>query len=140
MLNISERGLHFPRKRSTRKMACLVVLSLFVPIPSQSWAASDPFVGPWKLKPSQSKLTDQMKVESLGGNQYAFDFGGKPIPVVADGTDQLGNFGITLGVAVGGPHTWAAWPILVIAGTVGDQRHCCLWRAEINSEFERSYS
>lgn len=104
---MSERGLHFRRKPSARKSVGLVVLSLFLAIPSQSWAADDPFVGTWKLNPSQSKLTDQMKVESLGGNRYAFDFGGgKPITVVADGTDQPGNFGITLGVAVEGPHTW----------------------------------
>jgi len=31
-----------------------------------SWAVGDPFVGDWKLDPSRSKLTDVMKVESLG--------------------------------------------------------------------------
>jgi len=30
-----------------------------------AWAANDPFVGGWKLNPSKSKLTDQMKVESV---------------------------------------------------------------------------
>jgi hypothetical protein len=40
-----------------------------------SWAATDHFVGKWKLNPSKSKLTDEMKVESAGGNKYAFDFG-----------------------------------------------------------------
>ena len=38
--------------------------------------ANEPFVGEWKLDPSKSKLTDQMKVESVAGNKYAFDFGG----------------------------------------------------------------
>jgi hypothetical protein len=104
---ISERNVHFRKKRSVQKTAGLVVLSLSLAIPSQSWAATDPFVGTWKLNPSKSKLTDQMKVESLGGNKYAFDFGGgQPVTVVADGTDQPGNFGLSLAVAVEGPHTW----------------------------------
>ncbi len=51
-------------------------------------AANNPFVGKWKLNPSKSALTDQMKVESAGGNKYAFDFGGGPETVVVDGTDQ----------------------------------------------------
>jgi hypothetical protein len=76
-------------------------------IGSTAWAASDPFIGTWKLNPSRSQLTDEMKVQALGANKYAFDFGGgKPIPVVADGTDQPGNFGISLAVTVEGPHTW----------------------------------
>lgn len=107
VFNMSERSLHFGMKRSAREAVNLLVLSLALSIPSQSWAATDPFVGTWKLNPSKSKLTDEMKVESLGGNKYSFDFGGgKPITVVADGTDQPGNFGITLAVAVEGPETW----------------------------------
>jgi len=42
------------------------------------WAADNPFVGDWKLNPSKSRLTDEMKVDSLGGNKYSFDFGGSP--------------------------------------------------------------
>jgi hypothetical protein len=33
-------------------------------------------VGDWKLNPQKSKLIDEMKVTSLGGNKYFFDFGG----------------------------------------------------------------
>jgi hypothetical protein len=40
------------------------------------WAADDPMMDDWKLNPSKSKLTDEMKVENLGGNKYSFDFGG----------------------------------------------------------------
>ena len=70
-----------------RKAAGVLVLSLSLAIPSASWAMTDPFVGTWKLNPSKSKFTDQMKVESLGGNTYAFDFGGgQPVTVVADGS------------------------------------------------------
>ena len=71
-------------------------------------AANDPFVGDWKLNPSQSTLTDVMKVESLGVNKYAFDFvgDGSAETIVVDGTDQPGNFGTTLSVRVEGPDTW----------------------------------
>ena len=70
------------------------------------WAANDPFVGEWKLNPARSKLTDQMKVESVGANKYVFDFGGGSETIVVDGTDQPGNFGSTLSVTVEGPGTW----------------------------------
>ena len=71
-------------------------------------AANDPFVGDWKLNPSKSKLTDQMKVESLGANKYAFDFDGdgSAETIVTDGTDQSGLFGTTLSVTVEGPDAW----------------------------------
>src|SRR5215472_17681394 len=71
------------------------------------WAADAPFVGNWKLNPSRSKLTDEMKVESVGPNKYAFDFGGgSPETVVTDGTDQPAGFGTTLSVTVVGPDSW----------------------------------
>ena len=71
------------------------------------WAANDPFVGEWKLNPSKSKLTDEMKVESVGENKYAFDFGdGNPETIVVDGTDQPGAGGTTLSVTSEGPHSW----------------------------------
>ena len=71
-----------------------------------AWAASSPFVGEWKLNLSKSKLADQMKVEGLGGNKYAFDFGAGSEVVAADGTDQPGYGGTTLAVAVEGPDSW----------------------------------
>jgi hypothetical protein len=74
---------------------------------STLWAADDPFVGKWKLNPSKSVLTDQMKVASVGANKYAFDFGGGDAEtVVADGTDQPGLFDTTLSVTVESPDTW----------------------------------
>lgn len=73
---------------------------------SPAYAANDPFVGEWKLNPSRSKLADEMKVESVGGNRYAFDFGGGKETVVVDGTDQPAGFGTTLSVAAQGPHSW----------------------------------
>jgi hypothetical protein len=70
-------------------------------------AANDPFLGEWKLNPSKSKLIDEMKVDSAGGNKYGFDFGGgHPEIIAADGTDQPGIGGTTLAVTVEGPDTW----------------------------------
>lgn len=73
-----------------------------------AWAASDPFVGKWKLNQFKSKLIDEMKVEVAGANKYAFNFGGgfDPEIVVANGTDQPGILGTTLSVSVEGPRTW----------------------------------
>jgi hypothetical protein len=74
---------------------------------SAVWAANEPFVGEWKLSPSKSKLTDQMKVESVAGNKYAFDFGGGGAETVApDSTDQPGLAGTTLSVTIAGPDSW----------------------------------
>jgi hypothetical protein len=69
-------------------------------------AANGPFVGDWKLNPSRSKLTDQMKVQSIAANKYAFDFGGGAETIAVDGTDQPGNFGTTLSVSTEGPDSW----------------------------------
>jgi hypothetical protein len=80
-------------------VACLVTVT--------SWAANEPFVGDWKLNPSKSKLTDEMKVERIAANKYAFDFGGGSAETIAvDGTDQPGNFGTTLSVSIQGPDSW----------------------------------
>jgi len=71
------------------------------------WAASDPFVGEWKLNSTKSKLTDEMKVANVGGNKYAFDFGGGSAEtIVIDGTDQPGIEGTTLSVSSQGPNSW----------------------------------
>ena len=70
-------------------------------------AANDPFLGEWKLNPSKSKLIDVMKVESVAGNKYAFDFGaGSAETIAADGTDQPGIAGTTLSVTVEGSDSW----------------------------------
>jgi hypothetical protein len=72
-------------------------ISVGCPAPASS-PAGDPFVGDWKLNPSRSKVTDLMKVQSVNGNTYAFDFGGGGETIVTDGTDQPGNSGTTLAV------------------------------------------
>ncbi len=72
-----------------------------------SWAANDPFVGKWKVDPSRSKLTDEMKVEAVGANKYAITFGpGAVDRIVADGTDQPALQGTTLSVTMEGPNNW----------------------------------
>ncbi len=71
-----------------------------------AWA-QDPFVGKWKLDPAKSRLSDQMKVTAAGANRYVFDFGsGMTETIVADGTDQPGQFGTTLAVTVQAPDAW----------------------------------
>ena len=79
-------------------VACLLTGSL--------WAATDSFVGDWKLNTSKSKFIDVMKVGSVGGNKYEIDFGGGVEKIVADGTDQPGVYGTMLSVTVEGPDGW----------------------------------
>jgi len=70
-------------------------------------AAEAPFAGKWKLDPSRTRLPDAMKIESKGGNTYAFDFGGGGVEtIVVDGTDQKGLDGTLLSVKPDGPNTW----------------------------------
>jgi hypothetical protein len=70
-------------------------------------ASNDAFLGEWKLNSSKSKLIDVMKVASVAGNKYAFDFGGGSAETIAvDGTDQPGIAGTTLSVAIEGPDSW----------------------------------
>ena len=71
------------------------------------WAASDPFVGKWKVNPSKSKLTDEMIVVAAGANRYVITFGpGAVDTIVADGSDQPGLRGTTLSITVEGPNNW----------------------------------
>jgi hypothetical protein len=70
-------------------------------------AATEPFTGKWKLNPSRSTLSDQMKVEAAGSNKYNLIFSGDNVEtIVADGTDQPGLFGSTLSVTVEAPDSW----------------------------------
>ena len=59
-------------------------------------SAQSPFIGEWKLDPLRSRMPDEMKVQSEGGNKYAFDFGGGAETIVVDGSDQPGGYGGTL--------------------------------------------
>lgn len=67
----------------------------------------DPFIGKWTLVPSRSRMPDEMKVQSRGGNTYAFDFGGGAVEtIVVDGSDQPGLGGTRLSVKANAPDTW----------------------------------
>ena len=68
-------------------------------------SAQNPFLGAWKLDPSKSRMPDEMKVQSKGGNTYIFDFGGGPETIVADGSDQPGLDNTLLSVKPAGPDT-----------------------------------
>jgi hypothetical protein len=69
-------------------------------------AAESPFIGEWKLDPSKSRLPDEMKVASEGGNKFAFDFGAGAERIVVDGTEQSGNDGTLLSVTPEAPDSW----------------------------------
>jgi hypothetical protein len=91
-----------------RTFRLLLVASL---VTGTVWAAAndpnDPFVGKWKVNPSQSKLNDEMKVEVAGANKYTLTFApGFVDTIVADGSDQPALQGTTLSVAVKGPNSW----------------------------------
>ncbi len=71
------------------------------------WAASDPFVGKWRVNPSKVKITDEMTVGVVAENKYAFTFvPGAVDTIVADGTDQPTLDGTTLSVTAEGPNNW----------------------------------
>ena len=71
------------------------------------WAADNPFVGKWKVDPAKSMINDEMKVEAVGANRYAFSFGpGQVETVVVDGSDQPALSGTTLSIAAKGPNSW----------------------------------
>lgn len=55
------------------------------------WAADNPFVGNWKVKPSKSMLNDEMKVEVAGANRYAITFGPGQVDTVSS-VKPSGNF------------------------------------------------
>src|ERR1700744_1610871 len=69
-------------------------------------AVEGSFAGKWKLNPEKSTMHDQMKVNSAGTNRYAFDFGGGPEFIIANGADQPGLEGSTLAVIAESPHVW----------------------------------
>jgi hypothetical protein len=71
-----------------------------------AWAAESPFIGDWKLDSSKSRMPDEMKVQSQGGNKYAFDFGGGAETIVVDGSDQPGTRGTLLSAKAEAPDTW----------------------------------
>lgn len=74
---------------------------------AQSWAAADPFIGKWKLNPHKSTIPDEFKVDSLGGNKYAFTFiAGTTETIMVDGTDQPGLTGTTLAVTAEASDAW----------------------------------
>ena len=108
----------------------LVVSSLTV---GMAWAAENPFIGEWKLNSLKSRMSDEMKIESKGGNSYSFNFGGTPEMIVADGTDQPGLRGTTLSAKQEAPDTWivqrkkdgqlllrATWKLSKDGGTLTD--------------------
>src|SRR5215467_4136528 len=71
-----------------------------------SFAATDSFIGDWKLDPSKSRFIDVIKVGNVGGNAYTFDFGEGPERITVDGTEQPARQGTTLSVTAEAADTW----------------------------------
>jgi len=70
-------------------------------------AASDPFIGKWKVNPGKSKMTDEMKLEAAGANKYVFTFQpGAVDTIVVDGTEQPAVSGTTLSITPKGSNNW----------------------------------
>jgi hypothetical protein len=84
----------------------LAILPVVCLAASMASSAQSPFLGQWKFDSSRSRTPDEMKVQSLGGNKYTFDFGGGPETIVADGTDQPGLQGTLLSAKQDAPDTW----------------------------------
>jgi hypothetical protein len=85
----------------------LVILSAVCWATTVGRPPENPFIGEWKLIPSQSRMPDEMKVQSMGSNTYAFDFGGGAVErIVVDGSDQPGLGGTNLSVKAEAPDTW----------------------------------
>jgi len=95
--------------------------------------ADNPFIGEWKLDPSKTRMPDEMKIESKGGNTFSFNFGGAVETIVVNGTDQPGYGGTMLSVKASGPNTWiverkkdgrlqlrATWKLSKDGGTLAD--------------------
>jgi hypothetical protein len=90
---------------SMAKRGLLWVLAALL-VSGNSWA-DEALLGKWKLDPSRSKMTDQMKVEAVGNNKFALNFSGDNVEtIVADGTDQPGLFGTTFAITIEAPDTW----------------------------------
>ncbi len=89
---------------SARIVQSVIVLCLFL---GSLTAATDPFVGKWKLDQSKSKMTGEKgKIEDLGANKFSITFGEISDTIVADGTDQPVHFGRTESITPDGPNTW----------------------------------
>ena len=84
---------------SSLVLACLLASTL--------WAASDPFLGKWKLNMDKSKFTgEQTKIEDLGGRKYKWTSGNVTNTYTADGTDQPTQFGNTVAITAVDANNW----------------------------------
>lgn len=84
----------------------LVILSPVCLATGVALAPNNPFIGTWKLVASKSRMPDEFKVQSKGGNKYGFDFGGAVETIAVDGSDQPGRSGTILSVKAEAPDTW----------------------------------
>ena len=89
---------------SARIVQSVIFICLFL---GSLTAATDPFVGKWKVDQSKSKMTgEKATIKDLGGNKITITFGEISDTIVADGTDQPVHFGRTEAITLDGPNTW----------------------------------
>jgi len=71
-------------------------------------AASDPFVGKWKLDVSKSRLTGRrIAVQTLGGNKYSLTFpGSATYTLLANGTPKRVGLGYAMSLTAEDGHVW----------------------------------
>jgi hypothetical protein len=92
-----------------RTQEALLALSLVASLTTAARPATiaeNPFIGEWKLDSSKSRMPDEMKVESKGGNKYVFDFGGGAETIIADGTAQPALYGTLVSAKAEAADTW----------------------------------
>ena len=88
-------------------LRALISLALAVLCAAALSAATDPFVGTWKLNVAKSKFSgEQLKIEDLGQNRYKITGGIGSDTITADGTDQPIHYGRTESITKQGPNVW----------------------------------
>src|ERR1035441_4302901 len=88
-----------PRTLSTLALAAFSAAALS--------AATDPFVGTWRLNPAKSKFSgEQIKIDDLGQNRYKIIGGVDSDTITADGTDQPVHYGRTEAITKQGANVW----------------------------------
>jgi hypothetical protein len=103
-------ALKFPPQtfaNKTMNTRLLILLSLSFVLPVRGFAATDPFVGNWNLKPDRSRFFGvQEKIEDLGGYKYKFTTGDRVETIVLDGEDHPSTDGGTWALRKIGPNKW----------------------------------
>ena len=92
------------QKRLIQLLVCATSLGF---VSASALAASDSFVGKWKLDPNKSQFTGlQYKIEDAGGGKYRFVFGDDVETLAIDGKGHVTKFGDSWAIKPTGPNNW----------------------------------